>query len=112
MTESPNTFTVAVDGVGTFILRKRNLRLAMQIAAEALKVVGGPADTPWQAQTGEMVATLMVQTVTAPAGWDLELLDPMDAEDYALIIKVWGAIRGAEDKFRGRIAKDSTAAGV
>lgn len=110
MNESPNTFTVTVEGVGTFILRKRNLRLAMQIAAESVKIVGGPAETPWQAEVGEMVAMIMVQTVTAPAGWDIELLDPMDAEDHSLIIKVWGAIRGAEDKFRGRVAKDRTVA--
>jgi hypothetical protein len=93
-------FDVEVDGVGTFVFRHRTIRDQFRIEAEASRVMGGPCDDT-ALETGAVAfATLLVLTVEAPTGWDLEGFDPLDPAATARIFDVARRLREVEATFR------------
>ena len=95
------TFPVPVEGIGTFTFRRRQMRDQIRIQAEATRLLGGPCDDPEQRDIAFMSATLITLTVDAPPGESFDELDPLDKETSAKLWRIFGALRVAEDRFRG-----------
>jgi hypothetical protein len=93
-------FPVEVDGIGSFIFKARTLRSQFLIEAEASRVMGGPCADEALRQGAIQLATLLVLTVEAPQGWDLEALDPLIPEDIAKVFTVHRRLREVEAGFR------------
>lgn len=102
----PATFTVHVDGAGTFVFLRRTMRAELSVAAEFSRLIEGVATpTPFLEQTAGILATLKVLTKSSPDGWDPEALDPLDQDSYSTLLKVHGALRAREAEFRANKAK-------
>ncbi|CAH2606338.1 conserved protein of unknown function (plasmid) [Rhodovastum atsumiense] len=101
MQAAERTYPVDVPGVGHFVFRKRLIRDQIRIQAEAVRITGGPTDDPDLKDISLAMATLIVLIKEAPAGWNVEYLDPLDRDVSAELWKVFGALRVAEDRFRG-----------
>jgi len=100
ITTKPHTQTV--EGIGAFTWRiPRTMRDEIRIAAEVSRMIEG-VETPsrWLSSVSEMQAALKVLTVEAPAGWNLDDMDPLDPETYWKLSEVFGAMRATEDGFR------------
>ncbi|HET8550853.1 MAG TPA: hypothetical protein VFM97_00065 [Gammaproteobacteria bacterium] len=94
-------FTIDVDGVGTFVCRRRVMRDEFRIDAEYSRLTEG-VEMPSRKldATASMTATLKVQVVEAPEGWDLEKMDPLDPETYQRLLNVYTALMEREAFFR------------
>ncbi len=98
---SATDFFIDVEGVGRFSFAKRKLADEMQIAVEySVMTQGIPVPSEWLGIMAGAVSQLRVLTVTAPDGWDVDEMDPLDEETYAKIIKVHRALRDKEYSFR------------
>lgn len=95
------TYEVSVPDVGAFTFRKRQIKDQLRIEAEAVRTLGGPTEDGELRSIALTLATLQVLTVTAPAGWDLEALDPLEKADMDRLYAVHRELRAAEDRFRG-----------
>lgn len=94
-------FHVSVEGIGTFSFGKRTMRDELRIAAEFSRLTEGvDSPTPFLATVAGWISQLRVLTVSAPDGWDLDALDPLDSDSYAKLLKVHGALREKEGSFR------------
>lgn len=98
---TPVTYPVSVEGIGDFVFRRRMIRDQIRIQAEASRITGGPTDDPDLKDISLALATLIVLTVEHPPKWTAEELDPLDKEISAQLWRVFGALRVAEDRFRG-----------
>jgi len=94
-------FTIPVDDIGTFRFGRRTLRDEMRIGAEYSRLTEG-VETPTASLDliAGWIATLKVMTVEAPAGWDIDAMDPLDDGTYAKLLKVHAAFRQKESSFR------------
>ena len=98
---SATDFHVEVDGVGTFSFARRTMRDEMRIQAELSRLTEGVESPNFTLQTvGGWIAHLKVLTVSAPDGWDLDQMDPLDEDVYGQMFKVFTALRNKEDSFR------------
>lgn len=110
-----NTYTVPVDGIGTFQVLRRNMRVEMRIGAEFARLTEGLEATQMSklhAQVAGLIADLKVLIHEGPDGWDVDEMDPLDAESYVQLVAVHKEVRAAEDRFRGRIPRSGEAAGA
>lgn len=98
----PTDFFEDVEGIGRFRFAKRKMADEIQIQRLFAEYTGGIAPTAWLLTLGEYLSTLRVLTVTAPEGWNLDDLDPLDEETYAKLGRVFVALREREETFRGR----------
>lgn len=89
-----------VEGVGRFRFARRKMNDEMQIQRIFAEYTGGIEPTVWLLTLGEYLSTLRVLTVSAPEGWDLDDLDPLDDETYAKLGRVFIALREREETFR------------
>lgn len=100
-TMTPTTYSVTVDGVGTFTFAKRSMRSNLAVAAEYSRLTEGVENpVPFLDTVATWMSTLKVLTVNAPDGWVLDDMDPEDTDTYARLGKVYSALRGKEDSFR------------
>lgn len=100
-TPAATDFFVDVEGIGNFSFARRMLRDEMRIAAEYSRITEGvETPTEWLQFVGTWVSTLKVLTVTAPDGWDIDAMDPLDQETYANLRDVHAALREKEQSFR------------
>lgn len=115
MARIPNAatdLTVPVEGIGTFTFAKKTMRDQIAIEVEYSRLTEGVETVTnflWNLATA--ISVLKVMTVTAPDGWDLDGLDPEDAESYAKLMQVWGALRDKQASFRKGTAAVSESAG-
>lgn len=95
-------YPIEIPGVGNFVFRRRVMRDEFKIGAEYSRLTEG-VETPvqWLDLIATATATLKVLTVEAPAGWDIDGMDPEDGATYSRIMEVYGALRAAEARFRG-----------
>jgi hypothetical protein len=77
------------------------MRDELRIGAEYSRLTEG-VDTPTSGLEllAGWIAALTVLTVTAPAGWDIELMDPLEDETYDKLRVVHQALRDKEYSFR------------
>ncbi|EBA6160080.1 hypothetical protein BIW22_20925 [Salmonella enterica] len=107
---TPTDYKVSVDGIGEFTFGRRRMKDEIQIQREYALIAGGVDATVWLANMGEYLSTLKVLTVTAPQGWDLDELDPLDTASYDKLKSVYMALREQEETFRtghAQASKDS-----
>jgi len=94
-------FFVDVPGIGNFSFAQRMMRDEFRIAAEYSRITEGvETPTSWLEIVGGWMATLKVLTVSAPDGWNLDEMDPLDQESYDNIRTVHQALRSKEHSFR------------
>lgn len=94
---------VPVAGIGDFRFRQRTFRDQFRIEIEAHRLLDGEPDPPAGLRLfAVMLATLVTLLESAPAGFDLDELDPLDADAFRQLEEVYAALRSAEDAFRGR----------
>ncbi len=106
------TFPLDVPDVGRFVFRRRRLIEQIRIEAEVDKVLSGEAASKELENALFAYLTLQVLTVSAPDGWDLEEIDPLDAAHTDRMWKVWGALRDQEAAFRQGPRIDGVAEGA
>lgn len=103
---APTDFFVDVPGIGTFSFAQRKMSDEMRITAEYSRLTEGvETPTTWLEVVANWISALKVLTVTAPAGWDVDEMDPLDEDTYANLGKVHGALRDKETSFRQNKAK-------
>lgn len=93
-------FTVDVEDVGTFTFGRRTMADEIRVQVEYARIIEGVEPTNWLQIVGGWLSALRVLTVRAPAGWDVDALDPLDDETYAKLGKVHGALTTQEATFR------------
>lgn len=93
-------FTLPVDGIGTFTFARRKMADEMKIQVEYARMIDGTQPTQWLSLVAGWISALMVLTVKAPDGWDLDELDPLDDESYAKLKRVYDALMQKEQSFR------------
>lgn len=100
-TPAATDFFIDVPDVGRFSFARRKLDDEMKIAVEySLMTQGIATPSDWLGIMAGAVSQLRVLTVTAPDGWDVDEMDPLDEDTYAKIIKVHRALREKEHSFR------------
>lgn len=95
-------FTVQVEGVGTFTFGRRTMGDEIKIQVEYARIIDGVVPTEWLQLVAGWISTLRVLTVRGPEGWDIDALDPLDAESYAKLRDVHSALVAKEQSFRGK----------
>lgn len=105
-------FTVTVEGVGAFTFGRRKMKDELAIQREFADIIGGVQPTPWLEAVGGWISALKVLTVRAPAGWDLEEMDPLDEATYSKLNRVYQALREKEGSFRSGQAAAGPASGA
>lgn len=100
-TPADTDFHEEIPGVGHFVFARRTMRDEMRVAAEYSRLTEGvETPTPFLETIAGWIATLKVLIVSAPAGWDLDEMDPLDDDVYARIASVNKALRLREGQFR------------
>lgn len=117
MARVPNSTTdvpVEVEGVGTFVFAvKRTLRDQCAIEAEFARLTEGvDTVTAFLGGLATMMAELKVLTVDSPAGWNLDDMDPLEADSYSKLMAVWSAFRDKQAMFRKGLAKPGEGRGA
>lgn len=101
----PESFSLNVEGIGTFLFSRRTMRHEIKVSAEYSRLTEGvTTPTAYLDLVSTWLATLSVLTVSAPEGWDLNAMDPLEEETYARLSKVFAALRAKEDSFRRKAA--------
>lgn len=102
MTRASKTtdFDVTVEGVGRFVFGKRTMGDELAIQREFADILQGVQPTDWLMTMAGWLSVLRVLTVSAPAGWDLDEMDPLDESTYERLFKVYTALRDKEGSFR------------
>lgn len=93
-------FDVPVEGIGTFTFGRRKMADEIAIQVEYARMIDGVQPTEWLALVAGWLSALKVMTVRAPAGWDLDDMDPLDDDTYANLMKVHAALSEKERSFR------------
>jgi len=93
-------FTVEVEGIGRFTFGRRTMADELAIQREFADILQGVEPTNWLSLVGEWLSVLRVLTVSVPAGWDTDEMDPLDDDTYARLNKVYKALRDQERSFR------------
>lgn len=99
-TPQDTDFTIPVEGVGTFTFGKRTMRDEIAIQVEYARLIDGVEPTAWLQVVCGWLSVLSILTVRAPAGWDLDEIDPLDDETYARLKRVYDALVDKERSFR------------
>ena len=111
MARIPNKsdFTVNVDGVGSFTFGRRKLSDEVAIQREYAAILDGVKPTDWLEIVGNWIAVFKVMMVSAPSGWDLEEMDPLDNGTYQKMKRVYDAFIEKERSFRlGNVSPSET----
>lgn len=109
---SSTDFDVTVEGVGVFTFGRRKMADEIAIQVEYARMIDGVQPTDWLALVAGWIASLKVLTVRAPAGWDIEEMDPLDDETYGRLMRVHAALVEQEHSFRGKHAAGGEGAGA
>ena len=99
---TPTSFVVTVPDIGTFEVKRRTLKVQMAIHAELNRLTeGAPIASlgDWFVDLCALVAELKVLILSAPEGWSLDDVDPLD-DGYEQLRVVYRAIRDKEGLFR------------
>lgn len=100
-TPADTDFHIDIEGIGNFVFARRTMRDELRIATEYSRLTEGVlTPTPWLSSVAGWIATLKVMTVSAPDGWDLEGMDPLDEAVYGRIGRVNTELRIKEGHFR------------
>lgn len=93
-------FDVPVDGIGTFTFARRKMADEIAIQVEYARMIEGVQPTEWLALVAGWISALKILTVRAPAGWNIDEMDPLDDDTYAKLMRVHAALTEQERSFR------------
>ena len=99
---APTTFILTIPEVGPFEIKRRTLKVQMAIHAELNRLTeGAPLASlaDWFVDVCALIAELRVLIVTAPPGWSLDDIDPLE-DGYASLRRIQSAIQEQERLFR------------
>ena len=96
----PSDFDVPVEGIGTFTFGRRKMADEIAIQVEYARIIDGVQPTDWLALVAGWISALKTLTVRAPAGWNVDEMDPLEDETYAKLAKVHAALVEKERSFR------------
>lgn len=111
-TPSKNDYAVPVQGIGTFTFSRRTLADEIAIQVERSRILDGvehPTDFLWNLAV--WISAIRVLLVSAPAGWDLDAMDPLEPETFEQISRVFVEMRKKEDSFRRKPGAGGEGAG-
>ena len=112
MEPTKKLFTTDIPGEGAFTFKHRTMRLEMAIGAKFSKYTEGVTElNPWFASIANVQSTLETLIESAPEGWDIATMDPLDDNSYSRLIVVYNALRERESFFRAGATKGSEAPG-
>lgn len=97
---SKDDFAVTVPKIGTFMFAKRTMADEIQIQVEYSRLVQGVQPIEWLSLLATWMSALRVLTVSAPAGWDIDGMDPTDEDTYTELFTVHSALVTKEGSFR------------
>lgn len=97
---NPSDYTVPVDGLGNFKFGRRKMADEIQVQVEYSRLIDGVEPTQWLSLVAGWISTLKVLTVSAPDGWDVDELDPLDDDTYANLKRVYDLLTEKEQSFR------------
>lgn len=97
---SESDFSVQVENIGRFVFARRKMRDEIQIQVEYANLIQGVEPTGWLQNVCGWIAAFNVLLVSAPDGWDVEEMDPLDNETYKGLMAVYNALRDKELSFR------------
>jgi len=102
MAVTPGLFSVDVPRIGTFMFRKRTMRLEIAIQAEYSRLTEGVlTPTIWLDTVCTWIANLKLLTAQAPPGWEnLDEIDPTEDDVYQRLKEVSDALAAKEAEFR------------
>jgi hypothetical protein len=82
--------------------------------AEGVDLVDAKVGSPeyFLSQVGGWISPLKVLTVSAPDGWDLDGMDPLDEDTYSKLMRVHDALREKEGSFRRKPNSQSSGPGA
>jgi hypothetical protein len=100
MADVVQKFTVTVDGLGEFVFARRNMRRNIAIGVETSRLNEGVDVGEFLEVFIAATATLKCLTVSAPDGWDIDEMDPFEADSYSKVMSAWSALRDKEESFR------------
>ncbi len=100
------THRVEVEGVGSFVFRRRTPQLQCELECRMERLTFGPVQSDWLKQFSAAIASLEVLTAEGPPKWDLDAVDPLDDEEFGKVFQVWKALREAEATFRRKPGTD------
>jgi len=117
MRRYPHTtdFTLDVDRLGRFTFARRNIGDQFKIRGRYNQITDGFYDPDGNMADVSALAYVTIQTllVSAPAGFDLNRLDPLiDDEFESKILAIWRALRQKELSFRPQSNQGCEAAGA
>lgn len=96
-----DTQVVMVDGIGSFVCRRRTMRVAIAISAEYNRLTEGADNIgPEFAGICNFMAYLRAMVVSGPDNWAPYDIDPEDNDAMDELRKVYMAIKDAEARFR------------
>ena len=96
-----HTQVVMVDGIGSFVCRRRTMRVAIAISAEYNRLTEGSENIgPEFAGICNFMAYLRAMVVAGPDDWAPYDIDPEDTEAMDQLRQVYLAIKDAEARFR------------
>ncbi|HUN52316.1 MAG TPA: hypothetical protein VMU42_14420 [Candidatus Sulfotelmatobacter sp.] len=99
-----------VEGEGRFVFRRRNLALGFRVMCEMARILPeGTDDNGLRAMVGAY-ATVKVQLVEAPAGFDVDEFDPDDDVSYRRLAAVSVALAAKEAELKAGKVKAQVAA--
>lgn len=104
-------FTVEVEGVGTFVFARRQMRDQIRIGVIYSEMTEGVTATPWLETVCTWMATLQQLMVRAPEGFDVDAMDPLDDDIWKKLLKVYSALRAKEGSFRHAAASGGQTGG-
>lgn len=103
MSTQAHAFSVEIDGIGRFVFHRRRLKHEVAIHAEYSRLTEGLAAnkiTPDLNAVASTIAILRVLIASAPEGWNLDDVDPLDPEWFAHLSKIYEGLRKKEADFR------------
>src|SRR6476620_759644 len=106
-------FTVSVEGIGNFTFGRRKMSDELAIQREYCDIICGVTPNPLLDILATWISAFKVLTVRAPAGWDIDEMDPLADETYDRLKKVYDALCEKELSFRvkpGAIGEGSSPA--
>lgn len=91
---------VPVQGLGTFTFGRRTMADEIEIQVQYSQLIQGVQPTEWLSLLATWMSAIKVLLVKAPAGWDIDALDPTEEETYSQLFAVHTALVTKEGSFR------------
>ena len=110
----PETYVIDLEGVGQFEVFRLTQRQRLRVLTEQARLTEGVEDLPESLlREAAITAAVKALVVKAPDGWDVDSIDPLDADgSYSAMQRLYAAIAEREQRFRGKTAAQGAGPGA